>query len=213
MFKRKRSAEDFAEEIQTHLALEADELRAEGLSDPEARRRARVEFGSVQTSQEQFYLKSRWQWLDKLMRDLRFGMRSLLQSPGFALTAILTLALGVGANTAVFSVMNAVLLKSLPVADPDRLVYLRTSNPPKGTGTEAPATRASWLRTENCAMSRSFVSSSPLPLRVTRQTGRLEASNFSTTGGRVPGGSLRSCAMARFEMLVSAASASVPGWK
>ena len=69
------------------------------------------------------------------MRDLRFGLRSLRQSPGFAATAILTLALGVGANTAVFSVMNAVLLRSLPVSDPDRLVYLRTSNPPRGTGT------------------------------------------------------------------------------
>lgn len=62
-------------------------------------------------------------------------MRSLLKCPGFALTAILTVALGVGANTAVFSVMNAVLLKSLPVSDPQRLVYLRTSNPPHGTGT------------------------------------------------------------------------------
>ena len=73
--------------------------------------------------------------LDKIARDFRFGVRSLLKSPGFALTAILTLALGVGANTAVFSVMNAVLLKSLPVADPERLVHLRISGPPSGTGT------------------------------------------------------------------------------
>ena len=135
MFRRKRSAEDFAEEIRSHLELEADELRVEGISEPEARRRAHVEFGSVRGAQERFYLKGRWQWLDKLGRDLRYGLRSLLQSPGFALTAILTLALGVGANTAVFSVMNAILLRSLPVSDPSRLVYLRTSNPPRGTGT------------------------------------------------------------------------------
>ena len=135
MFKRKRSAEDFAEEIKAHLELEADELHSEGLSDEEARRRARIEFGSVDSAKERFHLNGRWQWLDKLMRDLRFGTRSLLKSPGFALTAILTVALGVGANTAVFSVMNAVLLKSLPVTDPQRLFHLRTSNPPRGTGT------------------------------------------------------------------------------
>jgi predicted permease len=135
MFRRKRSAEDFAEEIKTHLELEADDLRHEGLSEDDARWKARREFGNVRAAQERFYLKSRWVWLDKLGRDLRFGVRSLLHSPGFAATAILTLALGVGANTAVFSVMNAVLLKSLPVTDPERLVYLRTSNPPRGTGT------------------------------------------------------------------------------
>ena len=89
----------------------------------------------MRAAQERFYLKGRLVWLDKLLRDVRFGLRSLRQSPGFALTAILTLALGIGANTAVFSVMNAVLLRSLPVTDPDRLVYLRTSNPPRGTGT------------------------------------------------------------------------------
>ncbi|HKD61514.1 MAG TPA: ABC transporter permease [Terracidiphilus sp.] len=135
MFRRKRSAEDFAEEIRSHLELEADELRSEGMDQEEAHRRARVDFGSVRAARERFYMKSRWQWLDRLVRDLRFGFRSLRQSPGFALTAILTLALGVGANTAVFSVMNAVLLRSLPVADPHRLFYLRTSNPPRGTGT------------------------------------------------------------------------------
>ena len=135
MFNRKRSAEDFAEEIKAHLALEADELHSEGLSESEAQRRARVEFGNTSLATEKFRLSSRWQGLDKLARDLRFGMRSLLKSPGFAITAILTVALGVGANTAVFSVMNAVLLKSLPVSDPEQLVYLRDSGPPSGTGT------------------------------------------------------------------------------
>ncbi len=135
MFRRKRSADDFAEEIKTHLELEADDLEREGLSEDQARWKARREFGSVRGAQERFYIKSRWVSLDKLLRDLRFGLRSLRQSPGFAAAAILTLALGIGANTAVFSVMNAVLLRSLPVSDPDRLVYLRTTNPPRGTGT------------------------------------------------------------------------------
>ena len=135
MFWRKRSAADFAEEIKAHLELEADELELEGLSKDQAQWTARREFGNVTAARERFNMRGRWVGLDKLLRDVRFGFRSLRQSPGFALTAILTLALGVGANTAVFSVMNAVLLRSLPVADPDRLVYLRTSNAPRGTGT------------------------------------------------------------------------------
>src|SRR5579871_3666726 len=69
------------------------------------------------------------------VKDLRYAIRQLTKTPGFTLTCVLTLALGIGANTAVFSVMNAVLLRSLPVSDPDRVVYLRTSNPPRGTGT------------------------------------------------------------------------------
>jgi predicted permease len=135
MFQRRRTAKDFADEIKAHLELEADELRSEGLSDDEARRKARVEFGSVTTAQERFYVKGRWVALEKTLREMRFALRSLRQSPGFTVTAILTLALGVGANTAVFNVMNAVLLRSLPVPDPDRVVYLRTSNSPRGTGT------------------------------------------------------------------------------
>ena len=135
MFTRRRSAKDFAEEMQAHIDLEEEQLQREGLSAEEAQRRARQKFGSVRREQERFYASSRWGWLDKLLRDLRHGLRSLMESPGFTITAIVTLALGMGANTAVFSVMNAVLLRTLPVADADRVVNLRTSNPPMNTGT------------------------------------------------------------------------------
>jgi predicted permease len=135
MFHRKRGAKDFAEEIKAHLELEADDLREEGSGDEEARRKARVEFGNVVAAQERFNMRGRWAGLERLLRDMRFALRALRQSLGFTITAIVTLALGVGANTAVFSVMNAVLLRSLPVPDPDRMVYLRTTNPPHGTGT------------------------------------------------------------------------------
>lgn len=131
MFRRKRSTEDFAEEIKSHLELEADELRREGLNEDQARSKARREFGNIQAAKEHFYMKDRWVWWDKLWRDVRFGLRSMRQSPGFTITAILTLALGMGANTAVFSVMNAVLLKSLPVSDPQNVVYVKTSGPPR----------------------------------------------------------------------------------
>jgi hypothetical protein len=131
---RKRSAEDFAAEVRSHLELEAEELRARGPTSEEDRRRARIEFGSVPAAQERFDLRNRVTWFDSIARDLRFALRSLLKNPGFALTAILTLALGIGVNTAVLSVMNAVLLKSLPVADPQNVVLLRTTKTPNRTG-------------------------------------------------------------------------------
>lgn len=90
--------------------------------------------GGINMTQEPFSMPSHMLSLEKLFRDLKHGFRSLLESPGFAITAILTLALGMGANTAVFSVMNAVLLQSLPVSHADRVVYLHTTNPPRGTG-------------------------------------------------------------------------------
>ena len=159
MFRRKRSEDDFAEEIRSHLELEADELRLEGLNEDEARWKARRAFGSVRAAQERFYSSGRWIGLDRLLRDLRFGLRGLRQSPGFAAAAILTLALGVGANTAVFSVMDAVLLRSLPVSDPQRVVLLRTSRTPNNTGTIDSTATFSWpvyeaLRRRNDALSQ-----------------------------------------------------------
>lgn len=135
MFKQKRSAEDFSEELQAHIELEAEELRREGMSEEDARQQARRKFGSVRREQERFYMQGRWVWLDKCLRDLKHAFRSLLASPGFTVTVVVTLALGVGANTAVFSVMHAVLLRTLPVQDPNQLVYLWTTSPPHGTGT------------------------------------------------------------------------------
>ncbi len=131
MFGRRRSAKDFAAEIKAHLELETDELKREGWTEEQARTQALREFGNVQVAQERFNLKSRWSWLDKLWRELLFRSRDLRQSPGFAITAILTLALGIGANTAVFSVMNAVLLRLLPVSDPQRVAYVKTSGAPR----------------------------------------------------------------------------------
>jgi predicted permease len=114
MFRRRRSADDFAEEIKSHFELEADELQSEGLSEEEARRRARVEFGNAQTAQERFYLKSRIVWFDNLLHDLKFAIRQLIKNPSFASVAIVTLALGIAANSTIFSWINSTLLDPIP---------------------------------------------------------------------------------------------------
>ncbi|HUN84892.1 MAG TPA: ABC transporter permease [Terracidiphilus sp.] len=124
MFRRKRRAEDFAEEIKAHLDLEAEDLKHEGLSVDEARRQARAEFGSVQTAQERFYLKNRIGWFENLLRDLRYGLRGLWHNPGFTAVAVITLGLAIGANASIFSLFDQALLRTLPVKDPGQLVVL-----------------------------------------------------------------------------------------
>ena len=114
MFRRRRSADDFAEEIKSHFELEADELQSEGLSEEEARRRARVEFGNAQTAQERFYLRSRIVWFDNLLHDIKFAIRQLKRNPSFTFVAIVTLALGIAANSTIFSWINSTLLDPIP---------------------------------------------------------------------------------------------------
>jgi macrolide transport system ATP-binding/permease protein len=128
MFKRTRSTDDFAEEIKTHLELEADELKHEGLSEDEARRKARLEFGNVRAAQERFYLKNRVVWFDNLVQDMKFAIRQLVKNLGFSVTAILVLALGIGACVAIFGFVDAALPKPFPYANHGRLMSVNESS-------------------------------------------------------------------------------------
>ena len=120
MFRR-RTQEDFSQELKSHLELETDRFREQGLPEEEARRLARLNVGNLTNCEERFYEASRWMWLDQLRQDLRHALREMRRAPAFALTATLTLALGIGATTAIFTLMHAVLLKSLPVTRPEHL--------------------------------------------------------------------------------------------
>ncbi|HKD79403.1 MAG TPA: ABC transporter permease [Candidatus Angelobacter sp.] len=130
MFRGRRKQRDFRQEIEAHLELEIERLRERGLSAEEAAAEAHRKFGNMLQAEERFYASQHWLWLDHLRQDVRFGLRMALRNPGFSAVAVLTLALGIGANTAIFSLVNAVLLRPLPFADPDRVFSIseRRSN-------------------------------------------------------------------------------------
>jgi putative ABC transport system permease protein len=124
-FLRPRAAEeDLGREIRSHLQLLQDEFQRRGMSADEARLAAKRAYGGVEQAKELHREERSWIWLEQFRQDARLASRALLKSPGFSITAILTLALGIGANTAIFSLINSVILKTLPVSHPERLLQI-----------------------------------------------------------------------------------------
>jgi len=127
--RRRRTLEDFDAEIAAHVQLEIDRLCEEGLGPEEARTAALRAFGSPTRAEERFYESSHVLWWDHLCQDARYALRTLKKSPGFAVTAIATMTIGIGATTAVFSLVDATLLRPLPYPDADRLVSVAVDLP------------------------------------------------------------------------------------
>ena len=143
--RRKQRECDLERELRSHLELETEEREGDGLSPEEARYAAQRAFGNTTLVNED--VREMWGWssLERLKQDLRYAVRTLRRSPGFTLVVLLTLALGAGANTAIFSVVNGVLLRPLPFRDSDRLMILDEKWLPRFPHFEAtPADFLSW---------------------------------------------------------------------
>jgi len=124
LFHRRRREEELDEEVQAHLRMAAQERMEQGAAAEQARASAVCEFGNVTLIKE--VTRDMWgfRWLETLLQDLRYGLRAMLRNPGFTVVAVLTLGLGIGANTAIFSLLNALMLRMLPVRNPGQLVEL-----------------------------------------------------------------------------------------
>src|SRR5262245_27349965 len=129
LVRRRRIDQELEAELAAHVEMEAEENQRRGLSPAEARRAALRDFGGVTGVKEDCREAWGWRFVDTLSQDLRFALRSLGKAPGFAAAVVVTLALGIGANTAVFSMVNGVLLRALPYGAGEQVVRLRQATP------------------------------------------------------------------------------------
>ncbi|MGH9496768.1 MAG: permease prefix domain 1-containing protein, partial [Candidatus Sulfotelmatobacter sp.] len=124
IFGRRKEDAELSQELDSHLQHEIDDNIARGLGPAEARRQAQVKLGNSLVIRDRVFETNRIAWLEDLWRDLRYAARTLRKSPSFTFVALLVMALGIGANTAIYSFLDSLLLSSLPVSDPSSLVVI-----------------------------------------------------------------------------------------
>lgn len=128
LFNRQRREHELADELQSHLQLHIEDNLGSGMTPVEARRQALIKLGGVEQTKEIFRDRRGIPLVESLIQDVRYGLRMLAKSPGFTAIALLTLALGIGGTTAIFSVIYGVLVDPWPYRDSDRLAVLHAHN-------------------------------------------------------------------------------------
>jgi putative ABC transport system permease protein len=144
LWRRKKMEEELEKELRFHLDQHTSDLIAQGLDPEEARRLARLALGGPEQVKEKSRDARGTRWLEALLQDLRYGARMLMKKPGFSMIAVITLGLGIGANTAIFSVINAVMIRAFPYRDADRLVVVWEKTQRTEQNTISPANFFDW---------------------------------------------------------------------
>lgn len=188
MFGRRQWEEDMAEEMRLHLQQRTEEHIVAGMTLQEARFAAQRQFGGIEQIKEVARAQRGLVWVENLGQDLRYATRMLRRQPGFTAVAVLTLALGIGATSAIFSVVNSVLLRPLPYLRPQELMLISESLPPRVTQTTtSPDTYFAWQKQARTLASTAAWNYGPYnltgegePRRVFSQ--RVTASYFGTVG-------------------------------
>src|SRR5438046_5747834 len=124
LFGREQVEKDLSDELRDHLERKTKEYRGRGMTQEEARRRARLDLGGIEQTKEKCRDARRVNWIQDFIQDLRYGLRMLRRFPGFTLVAVLSVALGIGATTAIFSVVDSLLLRPLPYLNSHRVVRI-----------------------------------------------------------------------------------------
>jgi predicted permease len=170
LFNKRRHEQEISDEFESHLQMHSEDNLRAGMTREEARREALIKLGGLDQAKETY--RERWSlpMLETLLQDFSFGWRMLRKNPGFTVVAVLTLALGIGANTAIFNVLDAVLLRSLPVAAPQQLVLLtdpdshgREFGAESGNRSLLTYVEFAYLRDHNDVFSGIFAADSQLP--------------------------------------------------